>query len=566
MSSESGVPSATAAEKNEQNPPAEEAGGENTVSKKAAKKEAAKQEKLRRRQEEAAARAAAATASLSVKDDPHSDNYGEVTLTELQSTPDSGAGKWIAAVEGREWTEVKNLVEGMKGEEVLIRGRVHSTRAVGKNMVFLVVRKRGFTVQCVASKSEEKKVSSTMVDFARRLNRESFVDVIGVVSLPKEPLKSTTQQVEIQVSKLYCVNKALPTLPLNVEDAARSEVEIERALQAGEQLVRVNQDTRLNNRVLDTRTPANQAIFRIQCQVETAFREFLLSEGFVGIHTPKLIAGSSEGGSAVFRLDYKGTPACLAQSPQLHKQMSICGDFERVFEIGHVFRAEDSFTHRHLCEFIGLDVEMEIYKHYSEVMDIVDRLFVYIFDSLNEKCKKELEAVGRQYPFEPLKYLPKTLRLTFEEGIQMLKEAGVEIDPLGDLNTESERKLGQLVLEKYGTEFYILHRYPQSVRPFYTMPCADNPLYSNSFDVFIRGEEIISGAQRIHVPELLEERAQACGIDVKTISTYIDSFRYGAPPHGGFGVGLERVVMLFCALKNIRKTSLYPRDPVRIAP
>ncbi|CAL5398574.1 unnamed protein product [Camellia sinensis] len=176
-------------------------------------------------------------------------------------------------------------------------------------------------------------------------------------------------------------------------------------------------------------------------------------------------------------------------------------------------------------------------------------------------------------------YLRKTLRLTFQEGVQMLKEAGVEIDPLGDLNTESERKLGQLVLEKYGTEFYILHRYPLAVRPFYTMPCSDDPAYSNSFDVFIRGhidansinydkwgEEIISGAQRVHVPEFLATRAEACGIDVKTISTYIDSFGYGAPLHVGFGVGLERVVMLFCALNNIRKTSLFPRDPLRIAP
>ncbi|XP_075479004.1 LOW QUALITY PROTEIN: aspartate--tRNA ligase 2, cytoplasmic-like [Primulina tabacum] len=296
------------------------------------------------------------------------------------------------------------------------------------------------------------------------------------------------------------------------------------------------------------------------------FRQFLLSEGFVGIHTPKLIAGSSEGGSAVFRLNYKGTPACLAQSPQLHKQMPICSDFGRVFEIGPVFRAEDSFTHRHLCEFTGLDVEMEIKEHYSEVMDIVDRLFVAMFDCLNEHCSKELEAINKQYPFEKLKYLRNTLRLTFEEGVQLLKEAGVEIDPLGDLNSESERELGQLVLENYGTECYILHCYPLSVRPFYMMPCYDDPSYSNSFDVFIRGEEIISGAQRVHVPEYLSERAQACGIDVKTISTYIDSFRYGAPPHGGFGVGLERVVMLFCALNNIRKTSLFPRDPQRIAP
>ncbi|KAL6974254.1 Aspartate--tRNA ligase 2, cytoplasmic, partial [Sarracenia purpurea var. burkii] len=254
--------------------------------------------------------------------------------------------------------------------------------------------------------------------------------------------------VEIQVRKLYCINRASTSLPINIEDAARSKVEIEKALQAGEQLVHVNQDTRLNFRFLDLRTSANLGIFRVESEVRNIFGQFLRSKGFVEICTPKLIAGSSEGGSAVFKLDYKGHPACLAQSPQLHKQMAICGGFGRVFEIGPVFRAEDSYTHRHLCEFTGLDVEMEIKEHYSEVMDVVDRLFVMMFDSLNERCQKELEAIGKQYPFEPLKYLRKTLRLTFQEGIQMLKEAGVQTDPLGDLNTETERKLGLLVLEK----------------------------------------------------------------------------------------------------------------------
>jgi aspartyl-tRNA synthetase len=523
-------------------------------SKKAAKKEAAKLEKLRRKQEVAAA--ATAASNLSVEDDPLAVNYGQIPLIELQSkTP----------VNVNDWTRVEALNDSLENKPVQIRGRAQTIRPVGKKMAFLVIRENGFTVQCLVQ-AQPDLVSPQMVKFAAALSRESIVDVEGVVSIPAAPIKGATQQVEIQVRKLYIVSKAVPTLPINIEDAARSEVEIEKAIQAGEQLVRVNQDTRLNFRVLDLRTPANQGIFRIQSQVGNAFRQFLLTESFIEIHTPKLIAGSSEGGAAVFRLDYKGTPACLAQSPQLHKQMSICGDFGRVFEIGPVFRAEDSFTHRHLCEFTGLDVEMEIKKHYFEVMDVVDKLFVAMFDSLNTNCKKDLEAVANQYPFEPLKYLRNTLRLTYEEGIQMLKEVGVEIEPFGDLNTEAERKLGQLVLEKYGTEFYILHRYPLAVRPFYTMPCYDNPAYSNSFDVFIRGEEIISGAQRIHVPEFLEERAQACGIEVKTISSYIDSFRYGAPPHGGFGVGLERVVMLFCGLNNIRKTSLYPRDPQRIAP
>lgn len=543
-----------------QNPPnpknnASEEEESKAVSKKAAKKEAAKQEKLRKRQEEAAASAATGVAAMDMDNDPLAGNYGEVPLIELQSL----------AVSGRKWSEIGSLNEELKDQSVLIRGRVQTKRPVGKKMAFLVVRERGCTVQCVLTVAPGI-VSNQMVKFATKLNVESHVDVEGVVSVPSSPITGATQQVEVQVRKLYLISKAVPNLPINLEDAARSELEIEKASQAGEQLVRVNPDTRLNYRVIDLRTPAKQAIFRIQCQVEDIFRTFLLSEGFVGIHTPKLISGSSEGGSAVFKLDYHERPACLAQSPQLYKQMAICGDFGRVFEVGPVFRAENSRTHRHLCEFIGLDVEMEIKEHYVEVMDIVDRLFVTMFDELNEKCKKELEAIGKQYPFQSLKYLRKTLQLTFQEGVQMLKEAGIEIDPLGDLNTEMERKLGQLVLEKYGTEFYILHRYPLAVRPFYTMPCPDDEAYSNSFDVFIRGEEIISGAQRIHIPEFLATRATACGIDVNTLTQYIDSFQYAAPPHGGFGVGLERVVMLFCALSNIRQTSLFPRDPDRLTP
>ncbi|CAN6915555.1 unnamed protein product [Brassica oleracea] len=543
MSSEPENPSSSTAT------PPEESGEK--ISKKAAKKEAAKLEKLRRRQEkEEEEEASRKTASLSIEEESFSRNYGDVTLNELKSTEDPKAGKWREAVEGKEWTDVRELVEAMEGTEVLIRGRVHTYRHVSSKKGFLIVRQKGSKVQCVVAESKENHVSVDMVKFVRQLNRESFVDVIGYVVLPKDHVTGATQQVEIQVRKVYCVNSALQMLPLYVEDAARSEADI----QAGKP--GANQDTRLNFRVIDLRTPTNQGIFSIQSWIQIGWRECLLRKGFIEIHSPKLLAGSSEGGSAVFRLDYKGQPACLAQSPQLHKQMAICADFERVFEVGAVYRAEDSFTHRHLCEFIGLDVEMAIHKHYSEIMDLVGELFPFIFNKINENCQKELEAIRKQYPFQPLKFLPKTLKLTFAEGIQMLKEAGVQADPLGDLNTETERKLGELVREKYDTEFYILHRYPSAVRPFYTMPCADDPNYSNSFDVFIRGEEIISGAQRVHDPELLTEQAKRFGIDVETIKTYIDSFRYGAPPHGGFGVGLERVRTLsLAAAKSPSSTS-----------
>ncbi|RWR91564.1 aspartate--tRNA ligase 2, cytoplasmic-like protein [Cinnamomum micranthum f. kanehirae] len=388
-----------------QNPPllvAEEEEGGKGLSKKAAKKEALKAEKAMRRQQEEAA--AAAAASLSLEADPLAGNYGDTPLADLQSKE----------VSGRRWTEIQSLVEELKDEEVLIRGRAQTIRAVGKNMAFVVLRRMGFTVQCVVTAAPEL-VSRQMVKFAAGLSRESIVDVQGIVTVPGVPIKGASQQVEVQVRKIYCISRAAPNLPINIEDAARSEKEIEEAklifpncslmgaMQAGETLVSVGQDTRLNYRVLDIRTPANQGIFRIQSQVGLMFRQFFLAENFVEIHTPKLIAGSSEGGSAVFKLEYKGQPACLAQSPQLHKQMSICGDFGRVFEIGPVFRAEDSYTHRHLCEFTGLDVEMEIKEHYFEVMDIVDRLFVSMFDSLNEQCKKELDAIAKQYPFKPLK-------------------------------------------------------------------------------------------------------------------------------------------------------------------
>jgi aspartyl/asparaginyl-tRNA synthetase len=443
-----------------------------TISKKQLKKDARKAEKAEKASQRQQQQQPQADA-----DDPFAANYGDVPVEEIQSK----------TISGRVWTEIGGLDEAAAGRSVLIRGAAQAIRPVSKKMAFVVLRESMSTVQCVLVASADAGVSTQMVRFATSLSKESIVDVEGVVSLPKEPLKATTQQVEIQVRKIYCINRAIPTLPINLEDASRSEAEIEKAEQAGEKLVRVGQDTRLNYRAIDLRTPANQAIFRIQCQVENKFREYFLSKNFVGIHSPKLIAGSSEGGAAVFKLQYNGQPACLAQSPQLYKQMAICGGFERVFEVGPVFRAENSNTHRHLCEFVGLDAEMEIKEHYFEVCDIIDGLFVAIFKHLNENCKKELETINRQYPFEPLKYLEKTLKLTYEEGIQMLKEAGTEIEPMGDLNTEAEKKLGRLVKEKYGTEFFILYRYPLAVRPFYTMPCYDNPAYSNSFDVFIRG-------------------------------------------------------------------------------
>ena len=246
--------------------------------------------------------------------------------------------------------------------------------------------------------------------------------------------------------------------------------------------------------------------------------------------------------------------------------MMIMADFGKVFEIGPVFRAEKSFTHRHLCEFVGLDLEMEIKESYYEIMDVIGELFKSIFKGLQADYVKELEVINKQYNFEKFEFLDETLLLTFEEACKLLKAKGVEQPINKDFTTENERVLGKIVKEKYKTDFFICHRYPIQARPFYTMLCKDDPEFTCSYDVFMRGEEIISGAQRVHVPEVLTKQAIAKGIDVTTLKDYIDSFKFGAYPHGGFGVGLERVVMLFLDLGNIRRSSLFPRDPKRLHP
>lgn len=329
----------------------------------------------------------------------------------------------------------------------------------------------------------------------------------------------------------------------------------------------MSQKLRLDNRVVDLRTRANHAIFKVQAAVCRYFREFFIQRDFVEIHTPKIIAGVSEGGSEVFHTSYFGTPACLAQSPQLYKQMSgAASDLFRVFEIGPVFRAENSNTPRHMCEFTGLDFEMEIMEHYHEVLDALGGVFIYIFKKLNENHKDELEAVREQYPFEDLKFGDKPLVLDFKTGVAMLREAGVEIGDYDDLSTPQEKKLGALVKEKYDVDYYILDKYPLAARPFYTMPDPENGKYTNSYDVFLRGQEITSGAQRIHDVELLAKRATECGIPLDNIESYLESFKYGVPPHGGAGIGMERVVMLFLGLNDIRKSSMFPRTPDRLNP
>uniref|UniRef100_UPI00358E69FB aspartate--tRNA ligase, cytoplasmic isoform X1 n=2 Tax=Myxine glutinosa TaxID=7769 RepID=UPI00358E69FB len=512
------------------------------LSKKAAKKQAKEAEK-------AALKAEKATKVEQVTEDNDfaKESYGILPLIQSQEKID------------RTLVRVSELTKEKANEVVWVRARLHTSRSKGKQC-FLVLRQQQFNVQGLVSVSTT--ISKQMVKFVAGITKESIVDVEGVVQPVDQKIKSCTQQdVEVHLQKVFVVSLANPCLPLQLDDASRPHQEIEE-----EGRVTVNQDTKLDHRVIDIRTTTNQAIFRLQAGICSLFRNNLISNGFVEIQTPKIISAASEGGANVFTVSYFKTSAYLAQSPQLYKQMCIAGDFEKVFCVGPVFRAEDSNTHRHLTEFVGLDIEMVFNYHYHEVVESIADTLVQIFKGLRDNFQTEIEAVKKQYPAEPFRFLEPTLRLEFQEGIAILRDAGIEIGDEDDLSTPNEKLLGRLIKEKYDTDFYILDKYPLAVRPFYTMPDPNNPRISNSYDMFMRGEEILSGAQRVHDPELLTERARHHGIDLEKIKAYIDSFRYGAPPHAGGGIGLERVTMLYLGLPNIRQTSLFPRDPKRLTP
>lgn len=520
-------------------------------SKKAAKKLAAKAEKAAKKAEHKAA------------EKTQGDNAEEGS-GEDYSVGKYGHTKMIQSAEKlteRNFVAVSHLSSSLGAKStVWVRGRIHTSRCKGKQC-FLVLRQQSSTVQVLLNVNEN--ISKQMVKFSGSIPRESIVDIQANIIKVDQKIESCTEKdLELHALEIFVVSQAKPQLPLQIEDAARPEKKDD-----PESLnIRVNQDTRLDNRVLDLRTPANQAIFRLEAGVCKLFRDILSNKGFVEIHTPKIISAASEGGANVFTVSYFKESAYLAQSPQLYKQMAIAADFDRVFTVGAVFRAEDSNTHRHLTEFVGLDLEMAFKYHYHEVLETIGNTFTEMFKGLRDNYANEIAAVGQQFNVEPFKFLEPPLRLEFYQAVQMLREAGIEMDDEEDLSTPNEKLLGRLIKAKYDTDFYILDKFPLAIRPFYTMPDPNNPKYSNSYDMFMRGEEILSGAQRIHDPEYLVERAKHHAIDISKIAAYIEAFRFGCPPHAGGGIGMERVVMLYLGLDNIRKTSMFPRDPKRLTP
>ncbi|KAJ3479937.1 hypothetical protein NLI96_g8720 [Meripilus lineatus] len=502
------------------------------------KKRAKEAEKARKAQEKAARQAELERQKAEAEVDFASEFYGKQPLNQSQSRPR------IPRV------QIASLNPNLDGQTVLLRARLQASRQQGNKMTFLNLRQRTDSVQAIVSVTPEK-VSKQMVKWAGGLQEESIVLVEGTVAKSPEIIKSASVgDVELHVSKIFLISGLEGRLPFSVEDANRPETEIEATDDV--QYKRVGLDTRLNNRVVDLRTQTNQAVFKLQSAIGHLFREYLDSQGFIEIHSPKLQGAATESGASVFKVSYFKGNAYLAQSPQLAKQMCIAADFERVYEIAPVFRAENANTHRHMTEFIGLDLEMAIEEHYHEVMELLDSLFKHIFSGLRDRYKKDIDVVHKQFPADEFKWRegPEgTLRFTFKEAVDLLVEDGVPRETLDDINTENEKRLGRIVKAKYDTDYYIIDKFPMALRPFYTMPDPEDPTLSNSYDFFMRGEEILSGAQRIHDPTFLAEKMREKGVNPEDMSFYTDAFKMGCPPHGGR-----------------RRASLFPRDPKRLEP
>ncbi|KAG6038740.1 hypothetical protein E4U41_003767 [Claviceps citrina] len=421
------------------------------------------------------------------------------------------------------------------GSEVNFRARIATQRQISKNLDFLLFRDQTHTVQGVLSREY-----LDMVRWVEKLNSESLVQVNGCLKSPPEPIRSATHSgVEVEVHSIHLVNAArsAPFTNYKPPESLRN---------------------RLTSRILDLRHPSNQALFRIRSLVTRQFRQTLDEQGFVEINTPKLQPAATESGSAVFKVNYFGRNAFLAQSPQLAKQMSVSADFGRVFEVGPVFRAENSNTHRHLTEYTGLDLEMAIQHDYHEVIDVIDEFLKATFTAVY--AMPEVKEVQKRWPSREFKWLEQTLILDFADGIQMLRDDGRDV-PMEDLSTPDEMRLGELVRERYGTDYYVLDRFPASARPFYTLKDADDPFWTKSFDIFIRGQEICSGGQRINDAAELRDNMRAAGIGEDGMEDYLAAFDLGAPPHAGAGLGLERIVAWMLELGDVRYASLFHRDP-----
>lgn len=425
------------------------------------------------------------------------------------------------------------------GADVMVQAWVKAVRDQ-KQVQFLILRDHTGAAQATLSRSEAHAPLNALIS---DLTRESTITVWGrVVANPVVKMGG----LEIVISDVRVDSLADPLLPLDVSAADEP-----------------NPEVRLNWRFLDLRRPEHLLIFRVQTAVERAMRAVWAESGFVELHSPKLMGSPSESGAELFSLDYFGRPAYLAQSPQFFKQMAMAAGFDRVFEIGPVFRADPSFTTRHLTEFTGVDVEMSWIESHEDVMGFEERWLHAVLETVNNELGDEIrttlgvELVVPEVPFP---------RIPMAEAQAIVEIRGHESERRGDLDPAGERMLSEYILERYGHEFVFVTDYPWAVRPFYHMRRAGDPTLTKSYDLLWKGVEITTGAQREHRYDVLVAQALEKGLSLDPIQFYLDFFKYGCPPHGGFGFGLNRMLMVMLNRPNVREVTFLFRGPTRLLP
>ncbi|MDD2754906.1 MAG: aspartate--tRNA(Asn) ligase [Methanothrix sp.] len=420
----------------------------------------------------------------------------------------------------------------LDGKEVILTGFAHEMRDLG-GIAFLVLRDRKGLAQVTLVK---KLLGKEAFKSARSISRESVVMVRGNVKAePKAPRGYEILPTEIQV-----LNAAQVPLPLDPTEKVECEL-----------------DTRLDARFMDIRRPCVLATFEIESAVLQYLRSFFTQKALTEVFTPKIVAAATEGGTDLFPISYFEKEAFLNQSPQLFKQMLMGAGMDRVFEIGPIFRAEEHDTRRHLNEAISIDIEVSFVDD-KDVMEILEEAVAGCYRHVAENCRYQLEVLGLdlQVPKLPFK------RITYSEALDLAaKKAGVKMQWGDDLDTETERFLGETI-----GEHYFLTDWPSSIKPYYTLPYEDKPEVCRGFDLMHPTMELASGAQRVHDYNQLVERIKEKGLDPDGFEFYLKAFRYGMPPHAGWGLGLSRLVMTMLKLENIRDAVLFPRDRRRLVP
>lgn len=442
--------------------------------------------------------------------------------------------EFVTGVKKKETLELSELLEaGRIGTEVRVNGAIHTIRDMG-TVAFIILRKREGLVQCVYEEGVSK--------FSLKDVKEAdTVEVSGML----EQSEKAPNGIEIRLGELKILSEPAEPMPLPI-----SKWKLNTSLEA-----------KLNYRPISLRNIRERAKFRIQEGIVRGFRDFLYQEGFTEIHTPKIGAKSAEGGANLFRLEYFHRPAILQQSPQFYKQMMV-GVFDRVFETAPVFRAEKHNTKRHLNEYTSLDFEMGYIDGFEDIMAMETGFLQYTMQLLEKEYAKELKILNITLP-----KVDKIPAVRFDKAKELVAEKyNRKIRNPFDLEPEEETLIGQYFKEEYDADFVFVTHYPSKKRPFYAMDDPEDNRYTLSFDLLYHGLEITTGGQRIHDYNMLIEKIAAKGMDQEGLEQYLDTFRYGMPPHGGLGIGLERLTMKLVGEDNVRETTLYPRDLSRLEP